>query len=361
MRLVIRRHVSRLLRRRLVRRGIPRLDRRARAAPCVGPFAFRGRVPLRWRRQPPSRPADRACRWRPPANLRWGPAPILARGYLGASALVRAGDSSTATSRASGTPRQPVADTRRPGLATPAVAGATIYRAVATAAIASRVPSTSLPRIPRAPGLGASVPAIAPPMRAGVAGTVARTLIAPMTVTLRDPARLGASAAARVAAPRRGSGATPTVPVAARAHLAARVVVVGARGHASALSPWATAPQQRRLRRSSIAVAPPEPGAPRSRPAEPAPLVWRKASAAPDEAASRAVAAPRGAPPSAAGHVDGAPPVTRASALEPPPRLAPPPSPPPFALTGPVVDRLAEDVIARIERRARIDRERRGL
>jgi hypothetical protein len=38
--------------------------------------------------------------------------------------------------------------------------------------------------------------------------------------------------------------------------------------------------------------------------------------------------------------------------------LAPPP---PLVLTGPVVDRLAEDVIARIERRMRIERERRGL
>jgi hypothetical protein len=93
---------------------------------------------------------------------------------------------------------------------------------------------------------------------------------------------------------------------------------------------------------------------------EAARLVWRRASAQREADSLSRAAATRARE---EGVERGSNPATRPAherpAMEPAPATPQPPQS--VVLSGAVVDRLAEDVISRIERRMRIDRERRGL
>jgi hypothetical protein len=91
-----------------------------------------------------------------------------------------------------------------------------------------------------------------------------------------------------------------------------------------------------------------------------APRVWRASRSATDPAREHAIAATT----SAAGqplHVGSSNASGSASASPMPPPLAKTITAPVLALDGPALDRLAEDVMSRIDRRIRIERERRGL
>jgi hypothetical protein len=106
-----------------------------------------------------------------------------------------------------------------------------------------------------------------------------------------------------------------------------------------------------------VAASAPEPAAP----LKPAPrhleLIWRR----PSEASSESVRRPRevAAPPPAQGHAVPAAVQKELDPGAPPGRAAV--SQTVMKLDPALVDRLADDVIRRVERRVRIERERRGL
>jgi len=358
MRFVVRRR-SWVRKRRLARRSIHRLARRTLEAGRRRGWVV-GLVALRWRKRSSSPLLRPLCRCRPATSA------TLAR-------------RTTVVVQRYGSPRAAVGARRRDPA--PFRAPAILHRSAPRARHASaRAHAIRYGKLGVRVATTASAwpPAIvarpAGPGERGVGGAARRVL--PVAAAGAFTHAAGAVAAVSVPAVARAAGYIRRArrrDVNVRQGLASVVVgraasMIFAASTGFAPRPVATSvppalrgasPRQGRLRTTASAVAT-ETQRSQSRGVEaaPPPLVWRRAAGRADEPTVLPVTSDRRGAPVVAGRVDGATPSSPAVELRP---LPPPPAPAPLVLTGPAVDRLAEDVIARIERRARIERERRGL
>lgn len=357
MRLVAR-HRSWVRKRRIGRRPIHRLARRRPEAGRPRGWAV-GLVALRWRRRSSSHLLRPACRCRPAASATLSPRITIVHRYGSPRAAV-------------GARRRDPAPFRAPAILHPAgpraVRASARAHAIRHGARGERRGMTAFNRAPaiivcsagpaeRGPG-GAARRAL----RAAAAGAFTRVsaavALAAIPSVSRSPGHIR-RAARRDTNVRHGRARVVVGPAAFMTFAATTGFAPGPVATSVPPALRGPSPGQGRLRRTASAAATQtHRSASRGVEAAPPPLVWRRAAGTAVEPAVLPVTPDRRGAVAVTGRGEGATPASPAVELRPVP---PPPAPAPFVLTGPAVDRLAEDVIARIERRARIERERRGL